>query len=112
MVCAAAPAFLSPKSRVAESRSTYRVNEKPFVGSRRYFRGRVVQSLRDAGPGGALSLSALGRAVKPDFTESDLPWLAGLVEGLARDGLVEFHTGTRAGDAVDFGASTVRLPRA
>lgn len=110
MVCAAAPAFLSPKSRVAESRSAYRVNAKPFVGSRRYFRGRVVQTLRDAGPGGAVGLSALGRAVKPDFTESDLAWLMGLVEELAKDGLVEYHTVPWTGDSEATGPSTVRLP--
>ncbi len=110
MLCAAAPAFLSPKSRVAESRGAYRAAAKPFVGSRRYFRGRVVQALRDADPDDALGLSALGRAVKPDFTKGDLPWLTGLVEELAKDGLVEFHVGTRAGDSEATGASTVRLP--
>ncbi|MSQ13752.1 MAG: A/G-specific adenine glycosylase [Dehalococcoidia bacterium] len=112
MVCTATPTFLSPKSRLAESRGAYRVNAKPFIGSRRYFRGRVVQALRDAGPGGVLRLSALGRAVKPGFTESDLPWLAGLVEELVRDGLVELQTVPWTGDSEATGASIVRLPRA
>ncbi|MGH2371740.1 MAG: hypothetical protein ACRDI2_26505, partial [Chloroflexota bacterium] len=60
-----------------------------FEGSRRWYRGRIVDALR-ALPGGAtLSLEALGRELKPDFSPADAPWLIELAQALARDGLVE-----------------------
>jgi A/G-specific adenine glycosylase len=73
------PASQPQPRRIAERR------ESPYAGSSRYHRGRIVDALRSA-PGG-LDYSALGPLVKPDYQEGDREWLAGLVEGLARDGL-------------------------
>ncbi len=71
--------------RVAERR------EEAFVGSRRYYRGRIVAALRALPDGAALDLEQLGPQVKTDFSPADdLPWLRELVAGLARDGLVEW----------------------
>ncbi|HEU4323888.1 MAG TPA: A/G-specific adenine glycosylase [Roseiflexaceae bacterium] len=71
-----------PQKRVAERR------EAPFVGSNRYYRGRIVDALRQLPPHSPLALVELGQRIKPDFGEADLPWLRGLVDALARDGLI------------------------
>ncbi|GAB4216235.1 MAG: A/G-specific adenine glycosylase [Roseiflexaceae bacterium] len=82
LLAAPAPAAPRPLKRVAERR------EAPFVGSNRYYRGRIVDALRQEPPHAPLALAELGRRIKPDFGEADLPWLRGLVEALARDGLI------------------------
>jgi A/G-specific adenine glycosylase len=62
---------------------------QPFVGSNRYYRGRLVAYLRTLSPGHLVSLAQLGPHVKEDFhADQDLEWLRGLVEALVRDGLV------------------------
>lgn len=68
-----------------------RKKEPAFEGSNRFFRGRVLAALRDARDTdtGGLSLRELGRAVRPDFDESQLDWIAGVVAGLAQDGLAK-----------------------
>ena len=58
-----------------------------FVGSRRYYRGRIVRALIDE-PN--LGLRALGPKVKREFRETDVLWLVELLRGLARDGLIAF----------------------
>lgn len=72
---------VAPARRVAERRET------PFVGSNRYYRGRVIAALRAAPPGAALALTELGPLLRAEYTIADEPWLRALVEGLARDGL-------------------------
>jgi A/G-specific adenine glycosylase len=58
-----------------------------FVGSSRYYRGRVVDRLRSTGA--ALDLDQIGASVKPDYSaETDRVWLADLVGRLERDGLI------------------------
>jgi A/G-specific adenine glycosylase len=68
--------------RIAERR------EAPFAGSSRFYRGRIVEALRQLPADEALPLHMLGVQIKQDFSEAELPWLRTLVEGLARDGLV------------------------
>jgi A/G-specific adenine glycosylase len=68
--------------RVAERRET------SYAGSNRFYRGRAIEALRQLGPGEALSLTALGRQLKDDFSDDDIPWLRAIVDGLARDGLL------------------------
>jgi A/G-specific adenine glycosylase len=74
--------------RVAERR------EAPFAGSRRFYRGRIVAALRQIPPGQSLSFAELGQRVKENFSDADRDWLRGLVEGLARDGLLLLEDGT------------------
>ncbi len=75
-----------------ESRIVKRLNglkatkEGPFKESNRYFRGRVVDALRDNRESG-ITVAELGSIVRPEFTEGDVPWLMKLVQGLERDGL-------------------------
>ncbi len=69
--------------RVAERRET------PFVGSNRYYRGRVIAALRPLDPGTTLTLEQLGVQIRADYTSEHAPWLRELLTGLAHDGLVE-----------------------
>ena len=63
-------------------------NEAPFEGSNRYYRGRLVDSLR-AAEGAGISLSALGPLLRTDYTPDHIEWLRGLVRDLERDGLAK-----------------------
>jgi A/G-specific adenine glycosylase len=60
--------------------------EGPFRESNRYFRGRVVDNLRER-PDTGITIAELGPLVRPSFSEADMPWLLDLVHGLERDGL-------------------------
>jgi A/G-specific adenine glycosylase len=76
-----------PLRRAAERRNSYRPSE-PFVGSNRWYRGRLIAALRALPPAGTIPLSELGPQVRDGFSPADLPWLHELVLGLARDGLL------------------------
>jgi A/G-specific adenine glycosylase len=65
---------------------TRKKNEAPFSGSNRYFRGRIVDSLRLA-QGDTVTMSALGAMVREDYSPEHAEWLLELVRGLERDGL-------------------------
>lgn len=77
-------AMAAPARRIAERR------EAPFEGSSRWYRGRIVAALRALPAGQSLGLAELGARLKPDFAPEDEPWLRGLAEALARDGLAAF----------------------
>jgi A/G-specific adenine glycosylase len=62
--------------------------DAPYARSTRFYRGRIIECLRLLGPNDALSLAALGEAIKRDFGASDEPWLQSLVTSLAHDGLL------------------------
>ena len=81
-VFSAEPPPAASRRRVAERR------EAPFAGSSRFYRGRVVEVLRGLPAGAAMPLPELGRKIKDDFGDDDLPWLGALVAGLVRDGLL------------------------
>ena len=70
---------------------------KPFEGSTRFYRGRIMRALSRRA---SLRLVDLGRQVKDGFGVSDAAWLRHLLNGLARDGLVR----------LDSAKDRVRLP--
>jgi A/G-specific adenine glycosylase len=81
-------------TRVAESSPAYRSRRKQgvFAGSTRYYRGRIVQALRDLPPGASIGLPALlGRL--PERNGLDRVRLPGLLDALARDGLIVLERG-------------------
>ncbi len=110
-------------------KTTAKAADVPFRESNRYFRGRVVDALRDHARG-ELSLAELGPLVRPGFVEADMPWMIEVVRGLERDGLAKIaeeapayqtdpsaDTGGGNGAAdtapegsIDAGAIVVRLP--
>jgi len=77
----------SPAPVVGETRPRWK--EAPFAGSRRYYRGRIVEALRRLRPGEGMIISELGAQLKPGFADGDVPWLIGLLLELAADGLVQ-----------------------
>jgi A/G-specific adenine glycosylase len=95
LVCPARPWCRSAgqvASGLRERRAAYSTpRETPFAGSTRYYRGRIIERLRELGPGETLPLTALGPAIRPDFTEDLLPWLRELVIRLKQDGLLAIN---------------------
>ena len=79
---------------LAEARPAY--TSQPFVGSNRWYRGRVIALLRELPPGTVLDLETLGRALRPTYSPADRPWLLQLVAGLAADGLLHLNDETVA----------------
>ena len=80
--------------------------EGPFKESNRYFRGRVVDTLRDRRDAG-ITVAELGPIVRPAFVEADVPWLLEIVHGLERDGLAAIAEEPAPYDATEI---RVRLP--
>lgn len=91
----------APRRLVAEERAGYDAGELvkprlakktglPFTQTSRYFRGRVIAALRELPTGQSLTLSTLGVQVREGYTKDEAQWLAGLVDGLARDGLARW----------------------
>ena len=77
--------------------------QPPFEGSRRYFRGRVLEALRD---GETLAIDELGHRVRVDYApdgDAGREWLRDLLEDLSGDGLVTIE------EAADPAAVTVSL---
>ncbi len=93
------PALASAGSAhaLAESRGTYRT-QPPFKGSSRYYRGRIVEALRQTAHNEGMTVEELGAAIREGYGAGDTPWLEGILQGLERDGLVK-----REG-------ATIRLP--
>lgn len=76
--------------RAAERPATYKA-VLPFEQTTRYFRGRIVDRCRELGPGETASLDDLGRDLRAEYAPEQRRWIAELVHGLARDGLVIIH---------------------
>ncbi|QBD78228.1 A/G-specific adenine glycosylase [Ktedonosporobacter rubrisoli] len=74
--------------KVAEKKPRYQ--SQPFKSTNRYFRGRIVDLLRSLPANQRITLNLLGPRIKPDFSADDLPWLQKIVEGLAKDGLLDY----------------------
>src|SRR5258706_8040914 len=80
-------AVLREMRKVAEKKATYQA--QPFTSTNRYFRGRIVDHLRSLPAGQRIPLATLGLKIKPEFSDDDLHWLQKLVDGLAKDGLID-----------------------
>lgn len=113
--CLAFPAIqtvLVQQPRAARNSKTER-----FETSNRYYRGRVVDVLRDlagVGQDANIGLHDLGLKVRDDFSDEHLPWLYGVVRELSRDGLAHiaeerpvYDPGVEEPDAAEI---RVRLP--
>jgi A/G-specific adenine glycosylase len=74
--------------KVAEKKSGYQ--SQPFTTTNRYFRGRIVDLLRTLPAMQRIPLGSLGPQIKADYGEADLPWLQQIVQGLVKDGLLDY----------------------
>jgi A/G-specific adenine glycosylase len=80
--CAAFPEIQSALATLPKGVRLKR--EAPFSGSNRFYRGRVIAALREHH---GIDLGSLGPMVRDGFSETDLPWLYEVVQGLSKDGL-------------------------
>jgi A/G-specific adenine glycosylase len=105
--CTAYPVSAAPAARPNGQTATER-----FAGSNRYYRGRILATLRErAGEtDDGIPLSELGTQIKPDFVEAEAPWLYSVVAGLSKDGLTVISEEAPAYDALGGEALRVRLP--
>jgi len=120
-ICAAWPEI---QTVIAQQPRGRKAKEVPFKESNRYFRGRVVDLLRDRDHAHTgLTLDEIGPLVRAEFREADLPWLFEVVHGLEKDGLAmvaeEEPVYDRASggpaepdltDRIDLGSVRIRLP--
>lgn len=79
-------AVASPR-RAAELGPAYKV-AVPFEQTTRYFRGRIVDRCRELAPGETVGLDELGQLLRAEYTPELRSWVAELVHGLIRDGLI------------------------
>ncbi len=106
--CAAFPAIQTVIATLPKG--TRKKKEEPFSGSMRFYRGRVIEALRELEDGESLDLQALGQKVRDDFSDEHLIWLKDVVEGLTRDGLAQIAEEKATYDAEEITEITVRLP--
>ncbi|MBI1803293.1 MAG: A/G-specific adenine glycosylase [Ignavibacteriae bacterium] len=92
-----------PASNLCSSRTLYKnrapgnarirrskKSEPMYAGiPQRFWRGRIVEALRKVNGEDSISLTKVGRTIKPDFAAHELPWLKRLAQSLIRDGVVE-----------------------
>ena len=110
----------APARQAAEAVGAYRaaVNDdagrapksEPFEGSRRWYRGRILASLRTLPRGETLALTRLGPQLRDDFAPDHVEWLADLLLALVNDGLVECRGDLRDADQDALAAVEVALP--
>ena len=75
--------------KVAEPKPSYETI--PFTSTSRYFRGRIIDHLRSLDANQRITLANLGPMLKADYSEADASWLLKLVQGLAKDGLLDMQ---------------------
>ncbi len=90
--CAAQAVLAQPLMHVAEPRATYRTKEAPFRGSRRYYRGRIVEALRSLPPAVGMAIPALQAHLTALGAGLTAPKLDTIIAGLVKDGLVVVET--------------------
>ena len=92
--CKAAPHLQDGASRkLAEASVPYTPKQGYFPGSRRYYRGRIVDALRALPAGARTGVAELGASIRSGFDPREHgPWLRDLLEGLVKDGLVKLET--------------------
>jgi A/G-specific adenine glycosylase len=108
-------AFPTVQVALGQKRSRVRKPTVPFERTSRYYRGRIVETLRGLPEQerAGIALEELGTKVKEGFAEENIPWLRGLVEGLQRDGLAVIAEDPVPYDAGGEGTKSrprVRLP--
>ena len=97
------------RSQSPGSRATKPIER--FEETNRYFRGRIVEVLRDPDNAKAgLSFDEIGRHLKPDYSNDHLPWVTDLILGLERDGLAAIAEESASYDTELPSTTRVRLP--
>lgn len=108
-------AFPTMQVALGRKRTQVRKTTVPFEHTTRYFRGRIVETLRGLPEHDqtGIALTELGSIVQEGFAQENVPWLRGIVEGLQRDGLAVIAEDTVPYDAAAEATGAgprVRLP--
>lgn len=106
--CRARPTIHADILAAAASRKG-KAKTLPFEQTNRYFRGRILDVLRERDDG-SISIDELGPLVKSDYSAEDLPWLTELVVALERDGLTTIAEDESSYDSDGHRSIRVRLP--
>jgi A/G-specific adenine glycosylase len=90
--CASRKRHASPAPKVADQRAAYaavprKKREPPYEGSRRFFRGRIIDALRALPPGASLRIDELPARIANGHSAPTLEETRALVEALERHGL-------------------------
>jgi A/G-specific adenine glycosylase len=80
-----------------------------YEGTPRFYRGRVLEALRD-GPDRTISAHELGSRLRPDYATEHAPWLRTIVASLAKDGLAAIEEESPPYDPDAEESWSVRLP--
>ena len=100
-------------ARATDSRDRTSPSKQRTEGGNRYYRGRVLEQLR-ARPEGddhvGVRLHDLGPHLRPEFSVEDVPWLLGVVNSLAKDGLAIAEERPAYDQAGGPGEVVVKLP--
>lgn len=64
--------------------------QSKFIGSHRYYRGRVIKALIQYQK---IPIAKMGKLIKKDYTEAENVWLKKLVGTLADEGFIVIHEG-------------------
>ncbi len=90
--CSASIKFISMKgSKETQVKLANKKNTK-FIGSIRYYRGRIIESLRDTTK--PIQIDELGKLINPNYSsKGDAIWLSNIISGLIKDGLINVQKG-------------------
>lgn len=86
--CKAAPEFSKGKPIDSTDRTR---KQPPFKNSARYYRGRIIEKLREVELGTSISLEELGCSLFGQISSSQSVWLKALIDGLVKDELVSLE---------------------
>lgn len=87
--CVASAILVSAPRDTVKSSVPNRASQDRFMGSTRYYRGRIVEALRSVFPDDQIiSLMDLSRKAKLDFSTERREWFLKVLRGLEQDGLV------------------------
>lgn len=105
--CKATPFLQSGDGLKTNQSKAHKSAQPPFIGSRRFFRGRIVDYLRSLEVGETVDVGYLGTVIRPDFNQTQMPWLMKLLEDLNRESLASLNHSEDG----DTNSATVSLPR-
>ena len=90
--CSASIRFVFTKNNTKMGTPSSKKTNPTFVGSNRFYRGRIVEELR--GRIDPIEIDKLGSLIKPDYSaHTDKIWFEKLINTLVKDGLIEKEKG-------------------
>jgi A/G-specific adenine glycosylase len=85
--------YLARPEKMRPGKKSQKNPEPHYAGiPRRFWRGRIVEALRNLNGKQSASLHDLGKRIKEDFHKREIPWLADIVARLNKDGVVSLRT--------------------